>query len=146
LGAASAAPGDQVEVPLRLEAGSGVEVGAAATSIRFDSSALEFLEVQPGDSLAQIKGSAVVRESAVSDRESVLKVGLVTYDPAHFGSPIPNGVLAWIVFRVRQDAIPGVLLLEHSAELSTASVPAESLGEVRAVAGEIRVEKSPAKK
>ena len=142
LGVRTAFPGEEVRLPLRLRSLPRVDVGAVGTSIRFDPTKLEFVSAEPGRVLGRVRGDVIASQRRLASDQAVLRLGVVTHDPRHFGTRLPNGVVAWVTFRIREGTARGRLLLEHVPEAASTGVPTAGIAEVRAIPGRIRVRRT----
>ena len=118
-------PGQEISLPIYLEAAAGVEVGSIDLDLVFPNQRISFVTVQ-GSLVSEMVGaeiSAEVRVDAEDESKSVLKVSLSTFET---GSPqaIPDGLLGFVTVRLAEDAqLDTQIVLSSQGGAMTIGVP-----------------------
>lgn len=139
LGYAQSLPGSEVTVSLTLTLPQGVKISSAMTDIVFPGRSLSFQEARRAIS-AEVAGAdlqAEVRSDPENSENRILSLKI----ESKAGNPIPQGVLADLVFRILDTADLGstVTLVNRPAAL-TASDPSQPVTPVSGNNGEIVVD------
>ena len=101
----SGLPGQEISLPIYLEAASGVEVGSIALDLVFPNQLISFVMVQ-GSLVSEMVGAQItaeVRADAKDESKSVLKVTLSTLDTGS-RQAIPDGLLGFVTVHLAEDA------------------------------------------
>ena len=98
-------PGQEISLPIYLEAAAGVEVGSIALNLVFPSQRVSFVGVQ-GSLVSEMVGAEItaeVRMSAEDESQTELQVALFTPETGS-QMAIPDGLLGFITFQLSEDA------------------------------------------
>ncbi len=101
----SGLPGQEISLPIYLEAASGVEVGSIALDLVLPNQMISFVMVQ-GSLVSEMVGAKItaeVRADAQDESKSVLKVTLSTLDTGS-RQAIPDGLLGFVTVHLAEDA------------------------------------------
>ena len=128
-------PGLTVSLPIQLNAPEGIQVGTTVNEVAFPAQYLQFEEVRPG-AFAEAEVTASLKEDAENEDNTIVQV-TVTAKP---GETLPNGVAAFIVFKITDEA-PGheTLKLRNVARALDTSVPPSPVEPVTGRDGEIEL-------
>ena len=112
MGAASARPGEEVTIPIFLTTATGTVVAGASTDITYDSEHLT-----PVDATIGPAGSAAGKEVVKNIVEPGLyRIGILSTSNV---TPIPDGLVANVIFMVNSGAPAGIYQLGNNASCST---------------------------
>ena len=112
MGAGSVRPGEEVTIPIFLTNTTGTLVAGASTDINYDSEHLTPVEATIGPA-----GSAAGKEVVKNIVEPGLyRVGILSTSNL---TPIPDGLVANVIFRVNSGAPAGIYQLGNNANCST---------------------------
>ena len=101
----SGLPGQEISLPIYLEAAPGVEVGSIALELVFPNQLISFVTVQ-GSLVSERVGAKItaeVRVDAEDESKSVLKVALSTPETGSRHA-IPDGLLGFVTIQLAEDA------------------------------------------
>ena len=101
----SGLPGQEISLPIYLEAASGVEVGSIALDWVLPNQLISFVTVQ-GSLVSEMVGAKItaeVRADAQDESKSVLKATLSTLDTGS-RQAIPDGLLGFVTVQIAEDA------------------------------------------
>jgi len=101
----SGLPGEELSLPIYLEAATGVEVGSIALEVFFPHQLVSFVTIQ-GSLVSEMVGAQItaeVRADAEDESKSVLQVALSTLETGSQPA-IPDGLLGFITVRLAEDA------------------------------------------
>lgn len=123
LGFDKSVPGDQAFIPLILTPATGVQIGRIIAEISFSSHALSFEEARPGEpaTLVDAHIGTQVRTDEQNPENSVLEVVVATEQ----GEAIPGGIVAYLTFRIEEQAPAEVIELQNTARVFTTDNPME---------------------
>ena len=133
MGSVSGTPGLSVVVPLYINPAEGVQVGSLELVVDFISANLKFNRLDPGMAaeIGKVQVSAEVKQGK-NDRgvdTATLKITAAMPSSPEPETGIPSGLLAYLTFRVDDDARSASITLRTTAkanELNTNN-PIESL-------------------
>ena len=112
MGAGSVRPGEEVTIPIFLTNTTGTLVAGASTDITYDSEHLTPVEATIGPS-----GSAAGKEVVKNIVEPGLyRIGILSTSNV---TPIPDGMVANVIFRVNAGAPAGIYQLGNNPNCST---------------------------
>lgn len=98
-------PGQEISLPIYLEAAPGVEVGSIALDLVLPNQRISFVAVQ-GSLVSEMVGAEItaeVRADAEDESESVLKITLSTLE-TESPQAIPDGLLGFVTVALAEDA------------------------------------------
>ncbi len=98
-------PGQEISLPIYLEAATGVKVGSIALDVVFPNQLVSFVTVQ-GSLVSDMGGAQItaeVRADAEDESKSVLQIALSTLESGS-QQAIPDGLLGFITVRLAEDA------------------------------------------
>ncbi len=98
-------PGQEISLPIYLEAATGVEVGSIALELVFPNQLISFVTVQ-GSLVSEMVGAKItaeVRADAEDESKSVLKVTL-SIPGTGSRQAIPDGLLGFVTVQLAEDA------------------------------------------
>jgi len=98
-------PGQEISLPIYLEAATGVEVGSIALDLVFPNQLISFVTVQRSlvSEVVGAKITAEVRADAEDESKSVLKVTVSTPETGS-RQAIPDGLLGFVTVQLAEDA------------------------------------------
>ena len=133
VGVSVAKPGDVVDLPLTLSAPELTRVGRLESEISFPKRMLSFMKAEQG--LAAELSDAQVEAKVKDENDSDLSIIVITISASH---PIRPGILAYLKFRVSEEAAKGFIVLGMKSQ-KAASDAKELLQTAKGKDGEITV-------
>lgn len=140
LGLDISTPGGKAMVPLLLQAPSGVEIGAIASTIMFPTDLVTFETVTLGDA-GETANAGV--ETEVGPAEGEPKKSVLTVRLTGTTRAIPTGTVASIVFAIAKSASNGSVTLQNAPQAFTFGASPQPVNAVEGVDGEIQVGAPP---
>jgi len=137
---ATSVPNTQVSVPLSFAPNPPhVRVGRLRATIRFENQVVSFLKAEKGITLESERGGLEVKQESDSKnaKESILRVEVSRGG----GEFLREGVLAFLVFSIKEDAPVGttVTLQLQDLEASSLDTPAHAIEPLAAKDGTIQM-------
>lgn len=137
----AALPESEVRLSVYLKSAQGVKVGSIAMEINFPKRLLSFIKSERSY-LSEALGANISAEVVDAEDEDKSKLKLEISAPAGKGGPkaIPDGPIAYIVFKISKDAQPNTeIVLENKAKAMTAEDSPKPVKPIVADNGKISV-------
>ncbi len=123
-------PGQEISLPIYLEAATGVEVGSIALDLVFPNQLISFVTVQ-GSLVSEMVGAEItaeVRADAEDESKSVLKVTLSIPETGS-RQAIPDGLLGFVTVQLAEDAqLDSQIVLKTRGSAMTTGPPPRPVG------------------
>jgi len=123
-------PGQEISLPIYLEAATGVEVGSIALNLVFPNQLISFVTVQ-GSLVSEMVGAEItaeVRADAEDESKSVLKVTLSIPETGS-RQAIPDGLLGFVTVQLAEDAqLDSQIVLKTQGSAMTTGPPPRPVG------------------
>ena len=102
-------PDGIVAVPIHVAAATGVQIGAFTLRLRFPARRLTFTKVEMGG-LGEGVGAEAKTASTESEGETLLSVTIATPEQQGVRTPIPDGPVAQLMFKIAKDLKPETVI------------------------------------
>ena len=123
-------PGQEISLPIYLEAATGVEVGSITLDLVFPNQLISFVTVQ-GSLVSEMVGAEItaeVRADAEDQSKSVLEVTLSIPETGS-RQAIPDGLLGFVTVQLAEDAqLDSQIVLKTRGSAMTTGPPPRPVG------------------